>query len=106
MSTNRAQLQTLLDEWAIAIRRSDIDRTLMLRRTLDKKIDDLFIELARKPAPPRPPPPPPERRTIPPKVGPCPSCNGTGRREEGNAILRCRACDGEGKVLVAPPRFA
>lgn len=69
------------------------------------------------------PPPPPSRPAFPPRssqvhlkapplggmVGlprkircPDPRCKGTGIIEEGNAFLRCRACDGQGYTLSKP----
>lgn len=144
MSTNFQQMQTLLDEWGQAITRRDLNRVLMLRKTIDGKL----AELCKRPIPPAPgptapsprpqfrPPPSPPRAAQPKRPGPfapptppntrftpkrpeqvreetfetleregvvvrisCQHCKGTGRFEEGNAILRCRECNGDGYNL-------
>lgn len=111
--SNKAQFQTLLDEFGKACAAHDSNRVLMLRRTIDKKLEELFDDLQKartaKPQTPRPPTPTPPPRpkpnvptSTPPRYGPCPNPKCVhGRVEDGNAILRCRECDGEGRVLVA-----
>lgn len=98
--TNRSQMQTLLDEWGAAVAKRDHNRVVMLRRTIDKKLDALFDALP-KVGTPRPrfttPPPPPPPKPTPPREIPCVPCGGKGIIERETGFYRCKACDGKGK---------
>lgn len=116
MSTTFSQMQTLLDQWGDAIAKRDLTRTMMLRKTIDSKLSELFKLVAgATPTPQRPPPPrpmfPPRQSQVhlkppplgcsvlPPRKINCTTCAGTGIIESGNAYLRCRACDAKGYTL-------
>ena len=120
---SRSSIQTLLDQFGVAISSGDVAKVLQIRQVLDKKIEDLFIEAERAKRPPPPPPKsagglhdpwrkptaktpspkPPKPPHMPPKPLPCPECNGQGVKEEGNAFLKCQNCHGTGKVYLQPP---
>lgn len=118
MNHTRDQFQTLLDAFGDAIQRKDFDRVSLIRRTLDKKLDEVFIELRKPKAPPRPtvPPPPPRNPTfttppplptkkpsapMPPRKITCTKCNGTGRITNDKGFYICKDCNGDGYTLDA-----
>lgn len=124
MSTTFSQMQTLLDQWGDAVAKRDLTRIMMLRKTIDSKLSELFklaagglpstvpaSQLKRPPPPPPRPmfpprqsqvhlkPPPLGCSVLPPRKISCTTCAGTGIIESGNAFLRCRSCDAKGYTL-------